>query len=133
MSTTFKSSMVDKHKKAFKAARKGAKTDKKKKDEKPNTGKWAPPATNENNRRTIDGVARYWLSNSKRWIKDKQIVGTAAVAVAATPVPTTIVPSSAISTVSTTDVTTASRELAVANAAHSIQLAMQGLLNTLQN
>jgi hypothetical protein len=82
----------------------------------------------------IDGVSHYWLSKTKRWVKDKKVEPAANV-VATPPVAVVpaIVPNSAMSAMTSVDPTAAAgRELAVANAAHSIQVAMQGLLNTMK-
>jgi hypothetical protein len=121
--------LVEKNKQAFKIA-KAAKQDKAKKEGKGNNtnGKWAPPTANENNRRVVDGIARFWLTKTKRWVKDKKLAGTPAIAAVAV-APSTV--STVPSTVTTgSDTSVAGKELAVANAAHSIQLAMQGLLST---
>jgi Zinc knuckle len=125
--------MVEKNKKEFRDAKKKTQ-DKKKKDDKSKAtpaGKWAPPSKNENNKRVIDGVPRFWLDRTKRWVNDRDATPPqmANVAVVTT---TPAVPSSAVSGITTVAGTsTASRELAIANAAHSINLAMQGLMSTL--
>jgi hypothetical protein len=130
------STLVKKNKKAYKEFKSKNKTNKKDdKDKASPTGKWAPPSAREQNRRIIDGTARYWISKTKLWANNRKVEGFAAVAVAATTGPATVVPATPapISTVGTDSVATTSKELAIANTAHTIQLAMQGLLLTLIN
>jgi hypothetical protein len=96
-------------------------------DKKVPTGKWVPPATNENNKRVIDGVPRFWLSKTKRWVNDRD----ATALVNHPPVANVVaVPSSDNTTMSSDS---AGRELALSTAAHSINLTMQGFINTLKD
>jgi Zinc knuckle len=127
---TFVQANIDKNKRAFTEARK--KSEKKKDDKKTPTGKWAPPSANENNKRTIEGVSRFWLSKTKRWVQDPDATTPSAHAHVATPIVLTV--SSSLTTGSTTTSgTTTGRDLALANAAHSINVAMQGLMNSLKD
>jgi Zinc knuckle len=121
---------IDKNKKAFKESKK--KAEKKKDDKKTPTGKWAPPSANENNNRIIEGVPRFWLSKTKRWVKDRDSTTPTVHAHVATP--TVLTASSSITPVSTTtSSSTTGRELALANSAHSIYVAIQGLMNSLKD
>ena len=36
------------------------------------TGKWAPPTSNENNCRVIDGNPMFWATKRNKWVPDKQ-------------------------------------------------------------
>jgi Zinc knuckle len=132
--------MIEKFKKEFNDAKNKKKKDNEKKakdkDKTIPIGKWAPPSKGENGKRTIDGIPRFWLDRTKRWVKDKDAPENAppCAHVATATVPT--VPSSNVSgitTVAGTTATTTGRELAIANAAHSINLAMNGLVNTFRD
>jgi hypothetical protein len=127
--------MVEKNKKAFKDSKRSEKKNKKKEDTDKNkrtpTGKWAPPSKNESNKQTINGIPRFWLEQTKQWVKDRD----------ATPAVNVVIPSTSSASVAGTSLSgmtsmpggkTTSNNLAIANDTHSIQLAMQGLMNLLQ-
>jgi hypothetical protein len=107
--------------KAFQDAKKMGKKDKKKyedtREAQTPTGKWALPTANKNNKQEIDDIPRFWLSKTKRWVRDRDYKPPAANVVV--PVPATIA----------STITSPNKELALANATHLINLAMQGLLN----
>jgi Zinc knuckle len=123
-------SMVEKYKKEYNESKK---KNKKSKD-KVSVGKWAAPSKAENNRRIIDGQPKFWLERTKRWVKDKDATDTDTPAANVAAVVTTAVPSSNVSGITTVanTLTTTSRDLALANATHSINLAMSGFMNTLR-
>jgi hypothetical protein len=77
-------------------------------------GKWAPPSKAEKNRRVIDGIPCYYMERTKRWFNDNDVPGAPVANVAAVVTPT-------------------GRELALANAAHSINLAMTGLMKSFKD
>jgi hypothetical protein len=92
-----------------------------------------PPAARENNKRGIDGVPRYWLSKTKRWVSDRDQAGVVVAPAVQATVPTSGTSISGVSTIAgTTSGNSAGTQLAVANAAHSINIAIQGLLNSLK-
>lgn len=116
------------NKKKERKERKDKKGDKKSDDNKKTpTGKWAPPSEAEKNKRVIDGKPMYWANRTKRWINDKQ-AGAAPTAHPAIvpPAPSgQSVPSNTGAPNSTSD---SARTIAITNATHSINMAMQGLL-----
>lgn len=96
------------------------------------SGKYAPPTDAENNRRVIDGKKMYFLHKTKRWVPDRksgdaapsstQMVHPALPGVPQAPPLSTPSPSGMVG-----------RELALTNATHSINLAMQGLANAMKS
>jgi len=104
-------------------------------------GKWAPPTNNENNRRTIDGKAKFWLKPGKkwpngRWVDDRDAPSAQVVTPPATGPPSTITatvpaPGASVAGTTTDAAKQQRRELALSNTTHAIQTAMQGLLSAL--
>jgi hypothetical protein len=92
-------------------------------------GKWKPPTAEEKNRRIIHGKHMYWLTQLKRWVLDKRaiqnvgLVNTPAVTPVVTP-PNNVLPVS-----QPIQITLATKDLAIHNAAHSVNEAMQNLSN----
>jgi hypothetical protein len=130
---------IDKYKKQFNDKKKANKDkEKKSSNDKVPVGKWAPPSKAENNKRVIDGTARFWLDKTKRWVKDKDAADTPSANVATSNIATVVtsptVPSSNVSGITTiANSTAAGRELALANAAHTINLAVSGLMNSFRD
>jgi Zinc knuckle len=128
--------LQERNKKLFNEAKKKNKEDKKKNDKDKNdktpTGKWAPPSAKENNKRTIDEIPRFWISKTKRWVKDRDATATTSAPTANVSVNATPTVASTVTTTSGT-ITGSGRDLALANATHSINLAVQGLMNSLRD
>jgi hypothetical protein len=95
----------------------------------------APSAAIENNKRVIDGIPRYWLLKTKRWVYDCDQAGVIAVPTAHVDVPDAYGTSiSGVSTITgTTSGNSSGTQYAVANAAHLIKIAIQGLWNSLKD
>jgi hypothetical protein len=99
----------------------------------PKPFKWAPPTDEEkktNNRRTIDGKLYYFHNNSQRWVPVNASGPT-------NPGPPTTIANPAVNNVTATTqagsvtpvASNQTRDVAVANAAHQIEMTFQGLLS----
>lgn len=128
--------LIEKRRKAFRDSKNKKKNENKNKDNKQGAnkveekkeekkGKFAPPTESEKNRRTIDGKPMYWADRIKRWVNDKR-ANPAVNAV--TPAIPRSVPDSNSSVKS--DQEKLSRELMLSNFTHSINSAMEKLVNT---
>jgi hypothetical protein len=97
----------------------------------PGTNKFAPPTTNEKNRRYIDGKAMYWLNKSRRWVPDKNPPGAQVGQPAPTPTPTptltgtTPAPAPLPPGAAPATRLAAEREAALSNATHAINTALR--------
>jgi Zinc knuckle len=133
--------LIKKRKESFRAAKK-KKRDEKKKGESSNKnnnaptensqGKWKPPTAEEKNRRIIDGKHMYWLTQLKRWVLDKRAIQN--VGLVNTPAVTPVVapPNNVLPVAQPIQITPTTKDLAIHNATHSINVAMQNLSNAMR-
>jgi Zinc knuckle len=124
---------IDQRKKVFRETNKSQ--GKGKKGERKNNGKWAPPKSEERNRRVINGKPMYYVHKTKRWEADKRATPSVPGANAAANVPTPGQPPvvSNPNPVSTMDANKTGKDLAVANYTSQVNLAMQGLANIMRD
>jgi hypothetical protein len=126
---------IESRKNAFNEAKAKArkeKKDSKKEEEKketPKTGKWAPPQPNEKNKRVINGKPMLWHFKTHCWIDDKKAGANVANGTHAPPAAPSGAPSGAPSAGQLSNAEKASRELALTNASHQINFAIQALLS----
>jgi glutamate synthase domain-containing protein 3 len=82
-------------------------------------------------KRVINGISLFWLTKANCLVCDRDLPA----AIVVTPEISTMITNNAVVSVSGNTMlttTTSGRELALENAAHSINVAVKGLLNTLK-
>lgn len=118
---------IEQRKKAFNDAKGGGhgKKPEGKKEGSRTPKKWSPPTSEEKNRRVINGKPMFYVRSTQRWEPDKKAAGGSPAGHVAAPTPTSTPPT-------TSGEFKASRDLAFSNASHTINVAMQGFLNAMQ-
>lgn len=122
---------IEKRRVAFNEERKKNKKGKEGKDGKKGNGgrrnnKWAPPQPSEKNRRTINGKPMYWHAKTERWVDDRKAGQTPGANAA---MPGTVSQPPPPSPPAPVTNPNPGRDLAVSNATHQINVAVQGLMN----
>lgn len=120
---------INKRREAFNEEKKKRNKDGNKDKKKDNGGrkaKWAPPQPHEKNRRVINGKPMYWYAKTERWVDDKK-AGQAPGANAAVPGNPQPPPNPNPPAQPTNP--NPNRDLAVSNATHQINVAVQGLMS----
>jgi Zinc knuckle len=133
--------LIKKRKESFRAAKKKKRDEKKKNEsgtknnngtQSENNGKWKPPTAEEKNRRIIDGKHMFWLSQLKRWVLDKRAIQNVGLVNIPAVTPVVTPPSNVLPVPQTLQITPTSKDLAIHNATHSINVAMQNLSNAMR-